>query len=76
MTKKNEIESTENKCWVTVELTLNLGNYESIKFQSGYSRTILVGENPTELIEEMQDEISDSVISKATQIKKKNNKKL
>jgi hypothetical protein len=70
MTTKKEIESTENKCWVTISLTLNLGNYESIKLESGYSRTICIGEEPTELIEEMQDEISEVIINKAKQCKK------
>lgn len=43
------INETEDKVWVTVGGTINLGNYENVKIDMGQSRTIGPDENPDEL---------------------------
>jgi len=63
-------ETTEDKVWVTVSMTQNLGDYENVKVDSGYSRTINKGENPIELMENMQDEIGFTVKSYIKNFKK------
>jgi hypothetical protein len=68
------IEVANNKVWVTVSINLNLTNYENVKVDSGYSKTITEKENPIDLIEEMQDEIAELVMMKAKQIKKEYSK--
>lgn len=35
-----EGENKENKVWVTISRTINLGNYESIKIDAGLSQTV------------------------------------
>jgi hypothetical protein len=70
-----EQESKENKVWVTVSYNVNLGNYESLKIESGYSQTLKVGEDPLLLIEEMQENISSIVIEEGKIIKKQLTKK-
>jgi len=72
--ENNEVvEATEDKVWVTVTHTKSLQQYENIKIDAGYSRTIKEGEDPLDLIREMQDELSDIVLIKAQEIKEGGN---
>jgi hypothetical protein len=63
-------EIKENKVWVTFSYNVNLGNYENIKIESGYSQTVKENEDPLNLLEEMQDNISSVVIGAAKNLKK------
>ncbi len=60
-----------DKCWVTVSMTVNLGNYESLKVESGYSQTINPREEALELLERMQEEIEPIVLDYAKNLKKR-----
>jgi len=71
MTKQAEkevLENQQNKVWVNLERTVNLGNYENIKFMVGESRIVEEGKDPVELREEivnqLVEEINDFVESK------------
>lgn len=65
--EKNE----EQKIWVTISETINLGNYENVKVEAGFSREYSKKENPIKLIETGIDELRDSIKVKAKQIRKK-----
>ena len=67
----NELINDGDKVWVTISRNVNLGNYESYKLDAGFSRTIKIGENPMELIAEMEAELAPFVNKKARIIKKK-----
>jgi hypothetical protein len=67
--KKEEIKSEENKVWVTISHTVNLGNYESYKFDAGYSQTLLRDEDPIEKMDKMQEELRLFVLEKAQRVK-------
>lgn len=54
-----ELKNDENKVWVTVAHTINLGNYESVKIEAGYSQTFM--EHPVESIGIMTEELLQSV---------------
>ncbi len=72
---KKTVESTDNKCWVTVSININLGNYENAKVESGYSQTIPIGKEPLELLEEMQDGITPVITSYVRSLRKQLTKK-
>lgn len=71
----NDIKTDEEKCWVTISFNLNLGNYESVKVESGFSKIIKESQDPLETIDEMQEALSDIVAAKAKQLKKLYKKK-
>lgn len=71
----NDIKTNEEKCWVTISFNLNLGNYESVKVESGFSKIIKESQDPLETIDEMQEALSDIVAAKAKQLKKLYKKK-
>ena len=73
-TKANKDGDTVNdgdKVWVTISRNVNLGNYETYKIEAGYSKTIPTGEDPMELIREMEAELAPFVNKQARVIKKK-----
>ena len=69
--QQNELVNDADKVWVTISRDVNLGNYESYKLDAGFSRTIKTGENPMELISEMESELAPFVNRKARIIKRK-----
>lgn len=68
------MKNEEPKVWVTVSETINIGNYESIKIDAGYSKTYSAKENPEELIKEGINEIQKIVQTKAKALRKKRSK--
>lgn len=77
MTDKVEkvIETKDNKCWVTISYNVNLGDYENVKVETGYSQTIPFNRSPIDLLEEMQDNVASIVIDEAKSLKKQLKKK-
>ena len=69
------IETKDNKCWVTISYNVNLGDYENVKIEAGYSQTIPFNRTPMDLLEEMQDNVSSLVIDEAKSLKKQLKKK-
>jgi hypothetical protein len=69
------IETKDNKCWVTISYNVNLGDYENVKIETGYSQTIPFNRTPLEILEEMQDNIAQLVIEEAQSLKKQLKKK-
>ena len=60
-------KNDEDKVWVTISRTINLGNYESYKVEAGYSQTI--GANaPTMLMEKMLKRITAVVTEQTTSV--------
>jgi divalent metal cation (Fe/Co/Zn/Cd) transporter len=62
------IQNEEDKVWVTMVRTINLGNFNNIKYEVGYSKTIKKGEDPIKLIEEMEDELENNLSEKVNLI--------
>ena len=66
--KEEVLENQQNKVWVNLERTVNLGDYNNIKFMVGESRIVEEGKDPVELREEivnqLVEEINDFVESK------------
>lgn len=58
--EKNE----EDKVWVTVTRTVNLGNYENIKIDVGMSQTRQPKEDPFRLIRSIVDDLTVLLIEK------------
>jgi hypothetical protein len=65
-------ESKNDKVWVTISRTINLGNYENVKIDCGMSQTINEGEAPINLIENIQNELSANLLSFTKKTKEKN----
>lgn len=72
MAEKTEslVEIKDNKCWVTISYNVNLGDYENVKVETGYSQTIPFNRSPIDLLEEMQDNVSSLVIDEAKSLKR------
>lgn len=64
-----EKESKEQKVWITVSETINIGNYNSIKIDAGYSKSYNK-ESPTTLIESGVDELLKIIQKKSKKIRK------
>jgi len=64
-----DIKNNEDKAWVTLSQIVNLGDYENVKIEVGYSQTIKDGENPIEKIKAMEDELEDFLVRKVEEIK-------
>lgn len=60
---KRTIIDDDHRVWASVEMTVNLGNYENIKIQLGESRTLGPKEDPSavkqSLMEDMLAELSE-----------------
>lgn len=54
----------DDKVWVTVHYTVNLGNYENVKLEAGFSRTIKPLEDPLVLIDQLCEEVLNVTINK------------
>lgn len=61
----------DDKIWVTASLTLSIGEFESVKVESGLSKTLVKGQDPLELISETQEELGDVLVGYALDLKKK-----
>ena len=48
-----EIKNDNDKVWVTVSNTINLGQYNSVKIEMGYNETVIEGTAPIAHIETM-----------------------
>ena len=72
MAEKTEgsVEIKDNKCWVTISYNVNLGDYENVKVETGYSQTIPFNRSPIDLLEEMQDNVASIVIDEAKSLKR------
>lgn len=49
--EENKDEQKEQKVWITVSNTINLGNYNSVKIDAGYSKVYGKNDDPAKLIE-------------------------
>ena len=59
----------EDKVWVTMAATVNLGNYENIKIDTGQSRTVGPDDDPDELRMEMARKILSDVVDMIDEVK-------
>ena len=73
--KGTEPVNNGDKAWVTVSMTINLGSYESIKVESGFSQTLKPKEDPLELMNWMQDEITPVISGYVDELRMKFNRK-
>lgn len=63
-TKNEDALVTDNKTWVTVAYNCNLGHYESYRIEAGYSQSLKDGDNPIQVIRDMEQRITRAVIKK------------
>lgn len=67
--------NSEDKAWVTMSTNVNLGNYENLKIEVGYSQTLKEGDVPIKKVEAMQEELEYLLARKLSEfdnIKRKN----
>lgn len=64
-------EKEENKVWITIDRTINLGNYESYKLSAGVSQTIKDGEDLMELLADLEDQLNVFVVKETNKMKPK-----
>ena len=48
-----------NQVWYTIGKTINIGNFENIKFEIGESRTVESGENPEEIYKSVRKDVNN-----------------
>lgn len=65
---EKEIKNTEDKVWVTISRTINLGNYENLKIDAGMSQTIGIND-PLDLLDKVCDDVQLIVSQKAKEYK-------
>ena len=66
---RKAIENKDEKVWVTIDRTINLGNFESIKISAGLSRTIGIND-PTDLLDTVCDEVFAVVRERSKEYKR------
>jgi hypothetical protein len=64
-------ENKDDKVHAQITRTVNLGKYESIKLEIGYTKTYTEDEDPMELLNEMVEELKTKVMREARKIKRK-----
>lgn len=64
--------NSEDKVWVTLSRTINLGNYENIKIDAGISQTItdLHDDLAFKLMESLSDQVFDILLEKGKEYKR------
>ena len=67
--ERNKNNEEPDKIWGSVSCTVNLGNYENIKIDLGYSRSLKENENPSKIREEILDDLIEEIIERKTQLK-------
>lgn len=65
------IENENDKVWVSVETTINLGNYENVKIMGGRSQSVLPEEDPVEIRDDIMEEMLADILSRRKEIKRK-----
>jgi uncharacterized protein (DUF2147 family) len=65
-----EIQNKEDKVWVTIDRTINLGNYENLKISAGMSRTLKENDEAAEILSDVADEVFQELSAKSRQYKK------
>lgn len=53
--------SRENSVWVSIGLTKNLGNYESLRIDAGGSAAVEDGEDRAEVYKRLWDDVKDQI---------------
>ena len=65
---KTPLLNLEDKVWVTVTYTVNLGNYENIKIDGG--RSVTVGNcDPEKLLDDIMDRMVKKVVAKGENVR-------
>lgn len=71
--KRKDAENQVNdgdKAWVTVSMNINLGNFENVKVESGFSQTLQTGDDPVEIMQGMQERIGPVVLAYAESLER------
>lgn len=68
------IHNDEDKAWVTLSTTINLGDYENIKIEVGYSKTVKTDEVHIDVVKQIEEDLEDVLVEKIEQIKGSNEK--
>ena len=67
--ERNKNNQEPDKVWASVQSTVNLGNYENIKIDLGYSRSLKENENPSKIREEILNDLIDEILERKSQLK-------
>lgn len=59
----------KQRIWINVSETINIGNYNSVKVEAGYSK-FYDTENPNQMIDSDMDALLDVIRKKAKKIRK------
>ena len=59
---KGDKVNTGDKVWVTISRSVQLQPYETYRLEAGFSRTIKEGEDPMDLIADMEEQVAGFVI--------------
>jgi len=68
------IQNENDKAWCTLAQVVNLGNYENVRVEVGYSKTIKEGEDPIKIVRQIEEDLEDLLVRKIDKIKGVNNK--
>jgi len=69
MRKEEMMNKEEDRVWCSVEVTVNLGNYENIKIATGLSRTLLPNEDEKKVRNKMMEQMIEEVIEQGEIVK-------
>jgi hypothetical protein len=69
------VHNDEDKAWATLSTTINLGDFENIKIEVGYSKTVGTGKKHLDVVKQIEDDLEDLLVSKIEQIKGSSSKK-
>ena len=68
------IHNDEDKAWVTLSQVINLGNFENIRIEVEYSKTIKSGEEPIDIVREIEEDLESLLVEKVNEIYGKDEK--
>ena len=64
------IKNEDDKVWVTISRTINLGNYESLKIDAGLSYTLKPKENAQDELDDLIERTYETVFNRSKEFAK------
>lgn len=62
--------TTDDKIWVNISRTVNLGDYNSVKIELGVSQTVNSSVELSDQISTLSDEVFDIILEKSSEYKR------
>ena len=64
-----DLTNSDDKIFFSTSVTINIGNFESVKIDAGYSSSLLAGETPDEAQERVEGQVIGMLTNRIAKIR-------